>query len=124
MSGKSASPLAKLFAGEPDVKQPIAFAIDHRGRVWVAEAYTYPIPAPEGQGKDRILASYETGGERAAYNDPVGVGDELPEMPLFLSNSLHVRVPLEPTYMATWDASPLELRIAVETGELPQGDEE
>ncbi|MEO6182872.1 MAG: dehydrogenase, partial [Verrucomicrobiota bacterium] len=32
---------ATLFAGEPDVKQPIAFAIDHRGRLWVAEAYTY-----------------------------------------------------------------------------------
>src|SRR5439155_21177583 len=34
---------ATLFAGEPDVKQPIAFAIDDRGRLWVAEAYTYPI---------------------------------------------------------------------------------
>src|SRR5262249_31695727 len=26
-----------LFAGEPDVKQPIAFTIDERGRLWVAE---------------------------------------------------------------------------------------
>jgi putative membrane-bound dehydrogenase-like protein len=33
---------ATLFAGEPDVKQPIAFAIDDRGRLWVAEGYTYP----------------------------------------------------------------------------------
>ena len=41
---------ATLFAGEPDVKQPIAFAIDHRGRLWVSEAYTYPIRAAEGQG--------------------------------------------------------------------------
>ena len=24
---------AILFAGEPDVKQPIAFALDHRGRL-------------------------------------------------------------------------------------------
>ena len=81
-----------------------------------------PFTLPEG--KDRILASYETGGERAAYIEPVGVGDELPEMPLFLSNTLHVRVPLEPTYMATWEASPEVLRIAVETGELPQIEEE
>src|SRR6266700_4374815 len=53
---------ATLFAGEPDVKQPIAFAIDDRGRLWVAEAYTYPVRAPEGQGKDRILVFEDTDG--------------------------------------------------------------
>jgi putative membrane-bound dehydrogenase-like protein len=31
-----------LFAGEPDVRQPIGFCIDDRGRLWVAEAYNYP----------------------------------------------------------------------------------
>src|SRR6266446_2724826 len=31
-----------VFAAEPDVRQPIAFCLDHRGRVWVAEGYTYP----------------------------------------------------------------------------------
>ena len=58
------------------------------------------------EGKDRILASYETGGVRACYVEPLGVGDILPDMPLFLSNSWHVPVPLESTYRATWDASP------------------
>jgi putative membrane-bound dehydrogenase-like protein len=53
----------KLFAGEPDVKQPIAFALDDRGRVWVAEGYTYPRRAPEGQGKDRILIFEDTDGD-------------------------------------------------------------
>ena len=32
---------ATLFAGEPDVRQPIAMAFDDRGRLWVAECYTY-----------------------------------------------------------------------------------
>ena len=32
-----------LFAGEPDVRQPIGFCIDDRGRLWVAEAYNYPV---------------------------------------------------------------------------------
>src|SRR6266699_2437699 len=54
---------ATLFAGETDVKQPIAFAIDDRGRLWVAEAYTYPVRAPEGQGKDRILVFEDTDGD-------------------------------------------------------------
>jgi hypothetical protein len=82
------------------------------------EDFTFPA------GKDRILASYETGGERAAYVEPVAVGDPLPDMPLFLTNEIHVMVPLEPTYQATWDASPEEMRIAVETGVLPEPDAE
>lgn len=54
---------ATLFAGEPDVKQPIAFAIDDRGRLWVAEAYTYPNRAKEGEGKDRIVVFEDTDGD-------------------------------------------------------------
>jgi putative membrane-bound dehydrogenase-like protein len=51
-----------LFAGEPDVRQPIAFCLDDRGRLWVAEAYSYPQRQPEGQGKDRILIFEDTKG--------------------------------------------------------------
>lgn len=76
------------------------------------------------EGKDRILASYETGGVRAAYVEAVGVGDKLPDMPLFLANDWHVPVPLESTYQATWDASPEEYRTAVETGVMPEPDAE
>lgn len=44
-----------LFAGEPDVVQPIAMTIDDRNRLWVAEAYSYPRRVPDDQAKDRIL---------------------------------------------------------------------
>ena len=30
-----------VFAAEPDVRQPIAMTFDDRGRLWVAECYTY-----------------------------------------------------------------------------------
>ncbi len=49
-----------LAAGEPMVHQPIAMTFDHRGRLWIAEAYTYPIRAPEGEGKDRIIILDDT----------------------------------------------------------------
>jgi len=52
-----------VFAAEPDVKQPIAFCIDDRGRLWVIENYTYPQRAPEGQGTDRILVFEDTDGD-------------------------------------------------------------
>jgi hypothetical protein len=71
-------------------------------------------------GKDRILASYETGAEKAAYVEPIGVGDPLPSMALFLVEGLHVKVPLEATYQATWATCPEDMRVAVETGVLPE----
>ncbi|QVL32033.1 DUF1080 domain-containing protein [Telmatocola sphagniphila] len=51
-----------LFAGEPDVKQPIAFCFDDRGRLWVVEAYSYPQRQPEGKGKDRVVIFEDTTG--------------------------------------------------------------
>ena len=52
-----------LFAGEPDVHQPIAFCLDDRGRLWVAEAYSYPIRRPDKEAKDRILIFEDTNGD-------------------------------------------------------------
>ncbi len=51
---------ATAFAGEPDIRQPIGFAIDDRGRLWVAEAYTYPVRRPEGEGTDRVIVFEDT----------------------------------------------------------------
>jgi hypothetical protein len=76
--------------------------------------FTFP------SGKDRILVSYEAGDDLAAFVEPIAVGDVLPDMPLFLGRGWHVKTPLEPTYQATWEASPEELRTAVETGVVPE----
>jgi putative membrane-bound dehydrogenase-like protein len=54
---------ATLFAGEPDVVQPIAFCIDDRGRLWVVEGMCYPKRQPEGEGKDRILIFEDPDGD-------------------------------------------------------------
>ncbi|WP_257669943.1 PVC-type heme-binding CxxCH protein [Parapedobacter tibetensis] len=52
-----------LAAAEPDIIRPIAFTLDDRGRLWVVEAHTYPVRAPEGQGRDRILIFEDTNGD-------------------------------------------------------------
>lgn len=54
---------ATLFAGEPDIVQPVAFAIDDRGRLWVVQATTYPLRAKEGEGTDQILIFEDTNGD-------------------------------------------------------------
>jgi putative membrane-bound dehydrogenase-like protein len=53
-----------LFAAEPDVVQPISFTIDHRGRLWVAEALNYGEWKPTG--KDRIIILEDTDGDGKA----------------------------------------------------------
>jgi len=52
-----------LFAGEPDVAQPIAQAIDDRGRLWVAEAYSYPRRVKDSEARDRLLIFEDTDGD-------------------------------------------------------------
>ena len=52
-----------LAAAEPDIIRPISFTIDARGRLWVVEGHTYPVPAEEGKGKDRILIFEDTNGD-------------------------------------------------------------
>ncbi|MBY0456601.1 MAG: dehydrogenase, partial [Gemmataceae bacterium] len=61
-----------LFAGEPDLHQPIAFCFDDRGRVWVVEAYCYPkrkpfdgplLPENRRKEGDKILIFEDTDGD-------------------------------------------------------------
>ena len=54
---------AELLAAEPDLHQPIAFAFDDRGRIWIAEAHSYPNKQPEGKGKDRLLIFEDRDGD-------------------------------------------------------------
>ena len=71
-----------------------------------------------------MLVSYETGDEQTAYIEPIAVNAPLPDMPLFVATGMHILVPLESTYQSTWKATPEEMRIAVETGVIPEPDAE
>jgi putative membrane-bound dehydrogenase-like protein len=52
---------ATLFAGEPDLVQPIAFTFDDRGRLWVCENYSYPGWSAEAT--DKVLIFEDTDGD-------------------------------------------------------------
>ncbi len=56
---------ATLFAAEPDVAQPISIAFDDRGRLWVAECYSYESSGgPWNQPvRDRILIFEDADGD-------------------------------------------------------------
>jgi hypothetical protein len=74
-------------------------------------------------GKDRILAPYDAGREKAAYVEPIALGDALPDMPLFLFEGRHIKVPLEAAYQTTWSVLPRDLQVIVETGVMPVSEE-
>lgn len=53
----------ELVLAEPQVHQPIAFTFDERGRMWVAEAYSYPQKRPEAEGLDKIVVFDDRDGD-------------------------------------------------------------
>jgi len=72
------------------------------------------LPFKLPSGKRLTLVSYRASSPVTAYVEPVAVGDKLPAMSLFLTADLHVPVPLESTYMATWAVCPEPTRELVE----------
>jgi Protein of unknown function (DUF4058) len=62
----------------------------------------YALPA------DKLLTcvSYVGGPGAEAFIEFAAVGEALPEMPLFLTPEVYVRVPLEATYQSAWEAMP------------------
>ncbi|MEZ6042221.1 MAG: c-type cytochrome [Planctomycetaceae bacterium] len=53
--------VVKLFAGEPDVQQPVSFDFDDKGRIWVAENYTYSAHGKiDPTLRDRIVILHDT----------------------------------------------------------------
>ena len=82
------------------------------------EPFAFPV------GKDRILASYQSGTEKVAYVEPIAVGDVMKDMALFVSETMRVDVPLESTYQSAWATCPEAMQEAVETGVIPNPDAE
>lgn len=61
-------------------------------------------------GKPLVVASFDSGDLPIAYAEPVGVGDLLPSLPIFLSEDRYIPAPLEATYEQAWDVFPALLK--------------
>jgi Protein of unknown function (DUF4058) len=69
--------------------------------------------------KPLTLASYVAGALPEAYVEHLAVGDELPEMPLFLQTNFYVDVPLEETYRQAYRGVPAYWRAVIEGSATP-----
>jgi hypothetical protein len=81
------------------------------GELWQAiEGQDYELPAD----KPLTVAAYEAEMAIRAYVVHVRVGDELPDMPLFLELGKAVDVPLESTYRAAFAEMPRRWRQVID----------
>ena len=71
-----------------------------------------PFEAPPG--KPLTVASYIGGDLPTAYVESVGVGDPLPSLPIFLSETRYIPAPLEATYLQAWAVFPALLKELID----------
>lgn len=71
----------------------------------------FELPA----GKPLTVAAYRAVPRKTAYVEPVAVGDELPSLPIFLTEDDYIPAPLEETYRASWSVFPADFRELLES---------
>jgi hypothetical protein len=71
-------------------------------------------PFEHPPGKPLTVAAYLASDLPTAYVEPVGVGDPLPSLPIFLSEDRYVPAPLEATYQQAWAVFPALLKELID----------
>src|SRR5262249_13199879 len=83
------------------------------GAIWEEGAgQEYVGPA----AKPLTLAAYESGAGVRAFIEPIGVGDALIDMPVYLEPGRYVPVPLEESYQLAFESVPRRWRTTLEAG--------
>jgi len=80
------------------------------GAIW--EQFNRPYAAPPG--KPLTAAAYSAAQQVTCYVEPLAVGDELPDLPLFLTTQRYVNVPLAQTYAAAYEDVPERWKQVIE----------
>ena len=64
--------------------------------------------------KPLTVVAYRAVPTKTAYVEPVAVGDELPGLPIFLTDLDYIPAPLEETYRASWAVFPADFKELLE----------
>ena len=71
---------------------------------------TFELPSD----KPLTVVAYHSGSAPVAYVEPVAVGDDLPDLPIFLTEDEYVPAPLEASYRSSWAVFPGEFKGLLE----------
>ena len=123
-----------VFAAEPNVVQPIAFCLDHRGRIWVAEGRTYPRrkgdppprtadadrPGPESQPDPEQLKDIFGGLDRILVFEDTNSDHKFDKRTVFLEN-VNLISGLEVGFGGVWiGAAPYLMFVPVKDWDNPK----
>ena len=78
------------------------------------EAGFRQVRPPASEGKPLTVGAFEAARPARFYGEPLAVGDEMPDLPLFYRVGRWVAVPLASTYAAAWQATPRRWRDVVD----------
>lgn len=102
---------ATLFAGEPAVRQPIALCWDERGRLWVAENYTY------SDGKERYDLKLR---DRIVIFEDTDHDGKFDQRTVF-SDDVQMLTSIERGFGGVWAMCPPHLLFIPMAGDKPAG---
>jgi hypothetical protein len=66
--------------------------------------------------KPLTAVAYRASPTLTAYAEPLAVGDDLPALPIFLTDDEYILAPLEETYRASWAVFPADFKPLLESG--------
>jgi putative membrane-bound dehydrogenase-like protein len=116
------------FAAEPEVRQPIAFCLDDRGRVWVAEGFTYPkrkghppkVDSPSGTPTAEQVKDIFGGGDRILVFEDTDGDHRFDKRTIFLEN-VNLISGLEVGFGGVWiGAAPYLMQVPVKDWDNPK----
>jgi len=102
---------ATLFAAEPDVRQPIALCWDERGRLWIAENYTY------SDGKERFDLNLR---DRILILDDTDHDGKFDKRTVF-TDEVQMLTSIERGFGGVWAMCPPNLLFIPMDGDKPAG---
>jgi putative membrane-bound dehydrogenase-like protein len=102
---------ATLFAAEPDVRQPIAMCWDERGRLWIAENYTY------ADGKERYDLSLR---DRILILEDADHDGKFDKRTVF-TDEVQMLTSIERGFGGVWAVCPPNLVFIPMEGDKPSG---
>ena len=102
---------ATLFAAEPDVRQPIAMCWDERGRLWIAENYTY------SDGKERFDLNLR---DRILILEDVDHDGKFDKRTVF-TDEIQMLTSIERGFGGVWAVCPPNLVFIPMDGDKPAG---
>jgi len=118
-----------VFAAEPDVVQPIAFCLDHRGRLWAAEGITYPkrrgspprsAPGSDGKPTPEQMKDIVGGADRILVFEDTNGDHQFDRRTVFMEG-LNLVSGLEYGFGGLWiGAAPYLMFVPIQEGETPK----